>query len=53
VHDVTGHVADKLIIQDFDIATPVKKVGLAQSFLKKTRAKFRYRQLQVWNIKLE
>jgi len=40
VHDVTGHVADKIIIQDFDVATPVKKVGLAQSFLEKTRAKF-------------
>jgi hypothetical protein len=53
MHDVTGHVADKLIIQDFDVATPVNRVGLAQSFLKKTRAKFRCRQLQVWKIKLE
>lgn len=50
---MTVHVADKIIIQDFDVATPVKKVGLAQSFLEKTRAKFWCRQLQVWNIRLE
>jgi hypothetical protein len=37
MHDVTGHV----IIQDSDVATPVKKVGLVQSFVKKTSAKFR------------
>jgi len=40
VHDVTGHVADKIIIQDFDVATPVKKVGLAHSFREKTRVTF-------------
>jgi len=32
VNDVTGHVADKRIIQDFNVATPVKKVGWPSPF---------------------
>lgn len=53
MHVVIGHIANKMIIKDFDIATPGKKIGVVQSVMEKTRAAFRCKQLQVWNIRLE